>query len=161
MDAPYYLTLSTDTGKQGLDSLMIARRTVKLLFFLVIVCVFVGPFARTAGARLSVEEEKELGEKFLKAVLQQLTLIEDPEVINFVDKVGQQVVEHLDIRNFPYHFYVVESGALNAFAAPAGHVFINRGLIEIMDSECELGGVLGHEIAHVQCRHIAQRMARA
>jgi len=131
------------------------------MLLLVMVFVLVWPFARTAGASLSVEEEKKLGEKFLKAVLQQLKLIEDPVVISFVSRTGQKVEAHLDVQKFPYHFYVVDSGALNAFAAPAGHVFINRGLIEIMDSEGELAAILAHEIAHVQSRHIAKRMARA
>jgi len=140
---------------------MLRRRTVKLISLLVMVCLLVWPFARIADASLSIEEEKKLGEKFLKAILQQLKLIEDPEVIGFVNRVGQDIVEHLRVHNFPYHFYVVDSSALNAFAAPAGHVFMNRGLIEIMDGEGELAAILAHEIAHVQSRHIAQRMARA
>jgi predicted Zn-dependent protease len=131
------------------------------MFLLVMVLLLVWPSAKIADASLSIEEEKKLGEKFLKAVLQQLKLIEDTEVISFVNKVGQDIVEHLRVHHFPYHFYVVDSSALNAFAAPAGHVFMNRGLIEIMDGEGELAAILAHEIAHVQSRHIAERMARA
>jgi predicted Zn-dependent protease len=143
------------------DVLMIVRKPWKLLIYLVALLIVVGPATRLAQADLSIEEEKKIGEKFLKAAMSQLRLIQDPEVVGYVDRVGQDVVKHLDFHHFPYHFYVVDSSALNAFAAPAGYVFMNRGLIEIMDDEGELAAILAHEIAHVQSRHIAQRMARA
>ena len=128
---------------------------------MVALLIVVGPPTRLARADLSIEEEKKIGRQFMKAALSQLRLIQDPEVVGYVDRVGQDVVKHLDFHHFPYHFYVVDSSALNAFAAPAGYVFMNRGLIEIMDDEGELAAILAHEIAHVQSRHIAQRMARA
>ena len=140
---------------------MIARYRLNILIFLVIFVISAGWSTGKARADFSIEDEKKLGEKFLHAVLQQLRLVEDPEVVGYVDRVGQTVVDHLEVHTFPYHFYVVDSSALNAFAAPAGHVFMNRGLIEIMDDEGELAAILAHEIAHVQSRHIAQRMARA
>ncbi|MCG6944070.1 MAG: M48 family metalloprotease [Deltaproteobacteria bacterium] len=140
---------------------MTVRKPWKLLIYLVALLIVVGPPTRLARAELSIEEEKKMGQKFLQAALSQLRLIQDPEVIGYVNKVGQEIVTHLDFHHFPYHFYVVDSGVLNAFAGPAGYVFINRGLIEIMDDEGELAAILGHEIAHVQSRHIAQRMARA
>ncbi len=140
---------------------MIARHRWKVLIFLVIFVISAGWSTGKARADFSIEDEKKLGEKFLQAVLKQLRLVEDPEVVGYVDRVGQTVVNHLEVHTFPYDFYVVDSSALNAFAAPAGHVFMNRGLIEIMDDEGELAAILAHEIAHVQSRHIAQRMARA
>lgn len=140
---------------------MITRRPLKVLYFLVVLVIFALPLTRSVSADLSIEEEKKLGEKFLKAVFQQLKLIEDPEVVGYVNRIGQRVVKNLEVHIFPYHFYVVDSGVLNAFAAPAGHVFVNRGLIEIMDGEGELAAILSHEIAHVQSRHISQRMGKA
>jgi len=140
---------------------MMTRRWCKVLIFCIIFVISAGWPSAKARADFSIDDEKRLGEKFLRAVLQQLRLVQDPEVVGFVDRVGQRVVDHLEVHTFPYHFYVVDSSALNAFAAPAGHVFINRGLIEIMDDEGELAAILAHEIAHVQSRHIAQRIARA
>jgi predicted Zn-dependent protease len=140
---------------------MKVRKPWKLLIYVVALLIVVGPPTRLAQADLSIEDEKKIGEKFLKAALSQLRLIQDPEVVGYVNRVGQDVVKHLEVHNFPYHFYVVDSSALNAFAAPAGYVFINRGLLEIMDDEGEVAAILAHEIAHVQSRHIAQRMARA
>ena len=135
------------------------HRLLKLFVSLVATVMLL--LATSAQAQLSIEEEKEMGQKFLLAAMRQLKLIQDPEVIDYENRIGNRVVEHLDVYIFPYHFYVVDSNALNAFAAPAGHVFINRGLIEIMDDEGELAAILGHEIAHVQSRHISQRLARS
>lgn len=140
---------------------MIHKKPPKALFFLIVFLVFVGFFARPLNAELSITQEKELGDKFLKAALRHLRLIEDPDLVDYVTGVGKRIVKHLEVHTFPYDFYIVNSDALNAFAAPAGHVFINRGLIEIMDDEGELAAILAHEIAHVQSRHISQRMARA
>jgi Zn-dependent protease with chaperone function len=125
---------------------MTVRKPWKLLIYLVALLIVVGPPTRLARADLSIEEEKKIGRQFMKAALSQLRLVQDPEVVGYLNKVGQDVVKH---------------SALNAFAAPAGYVFMNRGLIEIMDDEGELAAILAHEIAHVQSRHIAQRMARA
>lgn len=140
---------------------MTVRKPLKLLIFLVALLIVGGLQTRLAQADLSIEQEKKMGRQFMKAVLSQLRLIQDPEVVGYVNRVGQDIVKHLDFHHFPYHFYVVDSSALNAFAAPAGYVFMNRGLIQIMDDEGELAAILAHEIAHVQSRHIAQRMARA
>ncbi len=140
---------------------MIPRRAWRALVFFVATNILVLSLISSAQAQLSIEDEKEMGEKFLLAAMRQLKLIQDPEVVGYENKVGQGLVRNLDVHIFPYDFYVVDSNALNAFAAPAGHVFINRGLIEIMEDEGELAAILGHEIAHVQSRHISQRLARA
>jgi predicted Zn-dependent protease len=140
---------------------MTVRKPWKLLIYLVALLIVVGPQTRLARADLSIEEEKKIGRQFLKAALSHLRLIQDPEVVGYVNRVGQDIVKHLEVHIFPYHFYVVDSSSLNAFAAPGGYVFMNRGLIEIMEDEGELAAILAHEIAHVQSRHIAQRMARA
>jgi len=120
-----------------------------------------GLLFRPAQAELTIDDERKLGDQFLKAALRQLPLIQDPDVVGYVNDVGQKVVAHLETHNFPYHFYVVDSGVLNAFAGPAGYVFVNRGLLELMEDEGELASILGHEIGHVQSRHLAESMARS
>jgi predicted Zn-dependent protease len=62
---------------------------------------------------------------------------------------------------FRYRFYVVNEDMYNAFATPAGHIFVYSGLLEAMEGEEELAGILGHEIAHVYCRHISQKIELA
>ena len=110
---------------------------------------------------LTTKEERELGKKFMLHVRKSLVLIEDPYIVNYVNRVGQRIVAQLPTMPFDFHFYVVEQDVYNAFAGPAGHVFVNSGLLSAMESEEELAGILGHEVAHVLSRHISKQMERA
>jgi predicted Zn-dependent protease len=75
--------------------------------------------------------------------------------------VGKKILAKVPPQPFPYHFYVVKQDVYNAFATPAGHVFIYSGLLAAMDNEDELAGILAHEISHVTCRHISQKIERS
>ncbi|OEU55615.1 MAG: hypothetical protein BA868_09465 [Desulfobacterales bacterium C00003106] len=110
---------------------------------------------------LTHEEERQLGRQFLVHVKEQLTLIDDSIIIDYVTKVGRRIEKDCPDSAFTYHFYVVKEETYNAFAAPAGHVFINSGLFAAMQSENELAGILGHEMAHVSCRHISKQIERS
>jgi predicted Zn-dependent protease len=144
-----------------LEVFMRFKQSLKPLIFLAALLIMAGPMTRLVRAEVTIEEEEKMGRQFLKAAMRHLKFVEDPEVVGLVNKVGHDVVDHLEVHLFPYRFFVVDSSALNAFAVPGGYVFMNRGLIEIMDGHGELAAILAHEIAHVQSRHIAQRIARA
>ncbi len=126
-----------------------------LLIFLICIIVPDGVGAITA------RKEDALGEKFMKMVKKQYRLIEDPLISGYVEKVGQRVVSAFPSQPFVYHFYVVDEDVYNAFAGPAAHIFINRGLLEAMRSEDDLAGILAHEITHVHCRHISDMIERS
>jgi len=79
--------------------------------------------------------------------------INDPSVQDYVNKVGLWVALQSDRPDLPWHFAVVDSDDIDAFAAPGGFVFLTRGLLLHMHSESELAGVLGHEISHVVMKH--------
>ena len=110
---------------------------------------------------ITLQKEEEMGKEFMKVVLEYYEIIEDPMIVDYVNKVGRHLVSVLPDRYFQYKFYVVKDSTYNAFAAPAGQVFINSGLFEAMDTEEELAGILGHEIAHVECRHISQKIEKS
>ncbi|MBW2646439.1 MAG: M48 family metalloprotease [Deltaproteobacteria bacterium] len=110
---------------------------------------------------LTNEEERKLGRKFLNHVKKHLALIDDSIIINYITTVGKRIESQMPSQPFTYNFYVVKEDVYNAFAAPAGHVFINSGLLAAMDNEDELAGILAHEMAHVACRHIAKRIERS
>ena len=110
---------------------------------------------------LTVKEEEDLSREVLQVVFKQYELIDDPLISSYVNSVGRRIVSTLPDPPFAYQFYVIQEDAYNAFATPAGHIFINSGLFAAMDSEEELAGILGHEVAHVSCRHISQKIDRA
>lgn len=113
-------------------------------------------------SHLTTKEERELGTKFMLHIRKHYVIIEDPSIAGYVERIGQHIVAKLPTPPpFHFSFYVLEEDVYNAFAAPAGYVFINSGLLSAMESEEELAGILAHEIAHVSCRHISKQMEHA
>ena len=127
------------------------------LFFLLVT----GAFIPKAALSITAAEEEELSREFMKVILKSVKFVEDPLIVNYVNKVGEKIVSVLSSQPFTYRFYIIEEDVYNAFATPAGHIFIYSGLMAAMDNEEELAGILGHEIAHVLCRHISQKIDRS
>ncbi len=110
------------------------------------------------GGCITIQEERELSKEFMAVVNAQYRLIKDPLIVDYVNRVGKRILTTMPAQPFAYQFHVIHEDVYNAFATPAGHIFINSGLFAALDSEEELAGILGHEIAHVVCRHISQRI---
>ena len=110
---------------------------------------------------LSIPDEKELGEEFIKEIQKTDLLLHDPIINNLVKEVGHHVLSVLPPQPFDYSFYVINSEVFNAFASPGANIFIYRGLITSLDSIDELAGIISHEIAHVVSRHIAEAFNRS
>jgi len=117
-------------------------------------------FPKSASC-ITIKEEEELSREFMKVVRKHFKVIRDPLIVNYVNEIGQKIVSAFPPQPFEYHFHVIKDHAYNAFAAPAGHIFINSGLVEAMETEEELAGILGHEVAHASCRHISQKIERS
>ncbi len=113
--------------------------------------------AAPAASAVSFQAERELGRRFDLAARQQLPLISDPEVVSYVDAIGQKMARSLDGSFFDYRFAVVRDGHVNAFAVPGGYVYVHSGLLIRAASDDEVAGVLGHEIAHVHAHHLARQ----
>ncbi len=136
------------------------RRMQWAVKLLVLVVTLLWSGAVPAGA-ITIKEEKELSKEFLELLRQQLPLIEDPVIVDYVNRVGDKILAALPEQPFEYQFYVVEQDVYNAFATPAGHIFIYSGLLAAMESEEELAAILAHEISHVVSRHISEKIERS
>lgn len=114
------------------------------------------------GARaITIQEEEELGREFMQAVSGSFRFIRDPFVEDYVNGIGRKVLATMEPQPFEYRFFVLRQDVYNAFAGPAGNIFVNSGLIEAMETEDELAGILAHEIIHVSARHISQKIERS
>lgn len=80
---------------------------------------------------------------------------------NYVSDLGHRLAAQSERPELPWEFTVVDSPVINAFALPAGKIFITRGLLSKFDNEAQLAGVLGHEIGHVTAQHVGQQMSQA
>jgi predicted Zn-dependent protease len=87
-------------------------------------------------------------------------VIEDYELTRYVNLVGNTVARKSDRPNLNYHFAVLDTDIINAFACPGGYIFVTRGTLNIIDSESELAAVLAHEVAHVAKKHIVKEIEK-
>lgn len=110
---------------------------------------------------ISTQQEVQLGAQNAAQISQQLPLLRDAAVEQYINQIGTSISRRADPRGIPYHFFVVNSNVVNAFSIPGGYVYVNRGLIERADNASELAGVLGHEVAHVVERHGIEQWQRA
>lgn len=129
---------------------------VQKKFFLLLISAFV-LFAHGgyANASFTIEDEKKLGKEFYEKLEKSGALSDNVRVNAYISRLGNHLVSVMPKSPFEYRFFVINSSAINAFATPGGYVYVNRGLVNLIENESELAGVLSHEIAHVHARHIA------
>ncbi len=105
------------------------------------------------GGKTSPEEEARIGQQIAGNLLGAAPLVRDDSLQRYVNRVGRWVSLQSERPDLAWHFGVIESDDLNAFAAPGGYVFLTKGLYRKLRNEAELAGVLGHEIGHVIRKH--------
>ncbi|MDD2684821.1 MAG: M48 family metalloprotease [Gallionella sp.] len=110
---------------------------------------------------MSEAQEVAVGRQNDAQVKQQYKVYESKAVQDYVNRVGQRLAKQSHRPNLEYHFTVLDSPEINAFALPGGYVYITRGIMAYLNSEAELAAVLGHEIGHVTARHGVRQQSAA
>lgn len=111
-----------------------------------------------AQAGLTPAQEREIGEEGMKELRRANALVDDPEVVAFINRMGAKLVEAGRITDVRFHFFPVKDASVNAFAMPGGYIGVHTGLIVMTQHESELASVLAHEIAHVSQNHLARML---
>jgi predicted Zn-dependent protease len=111
-----------------------------------------------SSCEVSQDQEVAIGEQNAEEINAQLPIVTDPYVTAYINELGDTIASRTSRADLRWHFYVVNSHQVNAFALPGGFVYVNRGLIESASRADELAGVLGHEIGHVIQRHSVKQM---
>jgi predicted Zn-dependent protease len=114
---------------------------------------------RGFGNWYSLEKQIAMGKSLSSQIESTSRLITDPEVTEYINRIGQNLVRNSDSL-VPFTIKVVDSEDINAFALPGGFFYVDSGLILSADSEAELAGVMAHEIAHVAACHVARQNTR-
>lgn len=109
---------------------------------------------------MSEQAEVTEGAKAHQQVLQEYGTVKDARVQSYVNNLGQRLAKLSHRDQLQWHFTVLDSPEINAFALPGGYVYVTRGIMAYLQTEAELAGVMGHEIGHVTARHGAQRATR-
>ena len=105
---------------------------------------------------ITPDQERQLGEAFMRRLRQQVPFVEDPELNSYLEGLGNRLVANSDDPSQRFTFFIVKDDAINAFAAPGGFIGTHSALILAARSESELAGVLAHEIAHVTQKHLVR-----
>jgi len=129
----------------------------KLCVLLAGVFFFSSLYTPSPSLAMTIQEERELGEKVLQEVRKIWPMVQDPAPREYVARIGNRILATLEPQPFKYEFYVLNTPEINAFAVPGGKVFFNSGLIQMVESEDELAGVIAHEMGHIVGRHIARQ----
>jgi len=118
-------------------------------------------FGDSVGSVISPEQERRLGEAFVRDLRSKAVIVDDPELEEYIQSLGIKLATQADSHDHPLSFFLVDSPVLNAFAVPGGFIGVHTGLIQQTQSESELAGVLAHEISHVTQRHSARMFEAA
>lgn len=114
---------------------------------------------RGLGNWYSLEKQIEMGRGYARQIESTTKLVTDPEITEYVNRIGQNLVRNSDAQ-VPFTIKVVDTDDINAFALPGGFFYVDTGLILAADNEAELAGVMSHEIAHVAACHLARENTR-
>ena len=112
------------------------------------------------GGCVNETREVAIGNQIASQINAQVPLVQDVPLNLYINDLGRMLAHHSERPDLDYYFYIVDSPALNAFALPGGHIYVNRGLIERTGDISELAGILAHEIGHVAARHGAENLQR-
>ncbi len=107
------------------------------------------------------EQDVQLGQQSAQQIAQQVPILRDDAVVNYVRQLGTKLAAKAPGHKFPYQFNVVATRDINAFALPGGFIFVNAGAIAAAKNEGELAGVMAHEITHVALRHGTNQASKA
>ncbi len=106
---------------------------------------------------MSESDEIHLGQEYHQQIIEEIPVYDDPKLAAYVNEVGQRVARASHRPELDYHFTVLDSQMVNAFALPGGYIYITRGILAYLNSEAELAAVLGHEVGHVTARHAVRQ----
>jgi predicted Zn-dependent protease len=137
------------------------NKTARIALALIIIFIIVLYGVKSSHASFTLEDENKLGKEFYDKLKGKGLLLDDRKVTDYVNKIGQDLVGHSTTSPFTFTFSVIKSSAINAFATPGGYIYVYEGLIKLAEDESQLAGVLAHEIAHVQSRHIAESIEKS
>lgn len=136
--------------------ILISLLSTLLLLF----CATTGPGGKKSLILISTKQEVSLGKEFAQEIDSTNPISKDEILNSYVNQVGQKIAKISDRPDLKYHFSVIDTPIVNAFACPGGFIYIYTGLLNIMDNEAQLAGVIAHEISHIVARHGIKRLQK-
>jgi predicted Zn-dependent protease len=145
---------------------MIHRRLFRIFIgasasVLILIACAVNPVTGKRELMLVTEQEEiDLGKQTDEEIASTYGVYESPELTEYINRLGTNMAKVTHRASLEYHFKVLDTPVINAFAVPGGYVYVTRGILAYLNDEAELAGVVGHELGHVNARHTAQEMSK-
>lgn len=139
----------------------ITKLVAYLLIILILPSCAVNPVTGKKQFMLMTEDQEiAMGANYDPSVIATFGLYENEELQNFITEKGNEMAKISHRPNLEYHFRILDSPVVNAFAVPGGYIYFTRGILAQFNSEAEFIGVLGHELGHVTARHSASQQSK-
>ena len=122
-------------------------------FALILFLILFG--TQNTWASFTLDDEKKLGKEIYDKLEKNNFLLQDKRLNAYITGIGNRLLSHSDKAPFNFTFSIFNSSGINAFATPGGYIYVNKGLITAVENEAQLAGVIAHEIAHANSRHVA------
>lgn len=116
-------------------------------------------FGDSTSGIISLDQERRLGQQFLRSIRAQAPTLDDPILQDFLEHLIYRLASHSQLEDRRLDIVIIRNGSLNAFAAPGGIVGVHDGLFRYAQTEHEMSAILSHELAHLSQRHFARRVA--
>ena len=140
--------------------LVSAVATILIFLLLPLSCALNPVTGKKEFMLVTEKDEIALGKQADQEIGRTYGIYDNSPLSNYVNRVGQSISKTTQRPNIEYHFQVLDTPVVNAFAGPGGYIYVTRGIMAYFTDEAELAGVLGHELGHANARHIAQQMSR-
>jgi len=132
----------------------ISKKTSCFLSLIFLFALFSFQTCRAGMFDVSVTDEQNMGKEVADSVIDQYGVVDNKAEVDRLVSVGSALVEAASAaKDFEYHFYIVDTDMVNAFALPGGYIFVTKGMMDFVDDDDELAAVIGHEIVHIVHRH--------
>ncbi len=109
----------------------------------------------------SPAQDIQLGKEAAAEIEKQVAVVDNPQLVDYVNRIGKKLIAQPEAGQYPYTFKVVYDKSINAFALPGGPSYVHTGLILAADNEAQIAGVVAHEVAHVALRHGTAQVTKA
>ena len=106
---------------------------------------------------LSDYDAQLLGKSFIRQSRYRLPYVSDPELVDYINRLGNRLLDVSDHAGKQYKFYLIDNNAINAFAVPGGHIAMHTAILSKSESQSELASVIAHEISHITQSHISRK----
>jgi len=104
------------------------------------------------------KKEIDFGRGVAAKILGKYPIFKDEEKVNYVSQIGTGISAQLGRPELRYYFGILDTEDINAYAAPGGYIFVTTGALKLMSNEAQLAGVLAHELAHINQKHIVKQL---